>query len=326
MGIMSNKVTRRVAIGSIVGGLAATPFVLNAIRKTRKTTSADEYDFDREWEMYSGKTEVVIRDIDGNGIDDPTEFSAKGTSPAGTPRPFTCLLASFDGPLEPPSVASRPAMFHVREGSVKLRRNSSGNSSVLGSTVLNRVFHRTGYRGLSTGDWILPLHDEWAESETRSPGAAENGQLVPAAGAFRVAEMARRQLGANWNVPGELLKLPSTTEVTCRVAGLADVDGVVTVKVQMAASPKSTPTSKDSASEIEERLIALGHPRATAERIASELAEAVREVQVKGSTEVEGFVYVDMHGGNVVRMEATSILKLEDETKTSQLVYQATRS
>ena len=64
MGIMSNKVTRRVALGSIVGGLAGTALVLRAL-KGKYTVPAPENKYLTEWENCEQMLSVPVEDITG---------------------------------------------------------------------------------------------------------------------------------------------------------------------------------------------------------------------------------------------------------------------
>ena len=70
MGIMSKKVTRRVALGSVAGGLAGTALVIRALKGRydvklieRKMEHKDP-DYDKDWEKYTAMVSVPIKQLD----------------------------------------------------------------------------------------------------------------------------------------------------------------------------------------------------------------------------------------------------------------------
>ena len=62
MGIMSNKVSRRVALGSIAGGLAGTAAVLSVLRARYSDDAPGEGTYETDWEKYVRLLDVPIKE------------------------------------------------------------------------------------------------------------------------------------------------------------------------------------------------------------------------------------------------------------------------
>lgn len=62
MGVRSSKVTRRIAIGSIAGGIAATPFVLRALKGRYPTSAPSSQEYEKEWEEMVRMLSVPIQE------------------------------------------------------------------------------------------------------------------------------------------------------------------------------------------------------------------------------------------------------------------------
>jgi hypothetical protein len=316
MGFEDYKMTRRIALGTIAGGLAATSVVVHVLRRSRTKL---EGAFDKEWKDYFEDTQVTIRDITG-----PEAFSIAFAPPVGGSYRFTYLYASYEGARGDWATEDVPSSFGVRQGKFSILGTGEGAYDASGHTDVNRFLGKTVSRELPTGDWLLHLKNKerWLPLGIKQAGSSGKAALVPATLALPIPDGVEYRIGSSWTSPASFLDVGSDAEITSRIVGFANVAGIETVKVQVASAAGKGQAAQGSVQEMKDALIKLGHSEAEAARVAVELAKTMGQIASEGAMTVDGLAYVDLRSGITVRVDATSRLDYRGQVASSRLVYQ----
>ena len=122
MSIMSNKVTRRVALGTLVGGLAGAAIVIRALNRRPSMQMPKATDgvnkeqlarFVAEWERCLKMVDVPIRKIDG-----PSTFTLDFRPKVGMHFRAVCLTAEYGEYTYPAQYPQPPFWFTVGDGQI----------------------------------------------------------------------------------------------------------------------------------------------------------------------------------------------------------------
>jgi hypothetical protein len=114
MGIMSNKVTRRVALGSIAGGLAGTAAVLHVL-KGRYNASLPVGEYATGWENH-----VKMFDIPTTEIEGPATFTLNYRPQVGTKYRAQSLKVAYGRYTYPAVYPQPPLVYSITDGWVSV--------------------------------------------------------------------------------------------------------------------------------------------------------------------------------------------------------------
>lgn len=122
MGIMSNKVTRRVALGSITAGLGGAVAVLYALKGRYQTELPsgqhggkyrEDPNYASDWEKYVKMLDVPIKKIEG-----PTKCVLSYRPQVGSTFRVISLTASYEENIYPVKYPAPPFWYTVTDGKV----------------------------------------------------------------------------------------------------------------------------------------------------------------------------------------------------------------
>lgn len=108
----TKKVTRRSVIGTAVGGIAAAPFIIHALRG-RYQADVPLGEYGTEWAKQVKMTDVPIREADG-----PSPFTLDCTPQVGEAFRVVSLSASYDEHTYPAKYPQTPYWYTVTNGHV----------------------------------------------------------------------------------------------------------------------------------------------------------------------------------------------------------------
>ena len=310
------KVTRRAALATAVGGLAASPFVLHALRKPPLLGT-----YEKEWMECLDVTKVAIKEA--RGVD---TSSIAFVPPAGQTYRFAYLSASYDGQLEPLAPDRVPAMFSFMEGSFRIESDGEGRIVGSGNTSVNRLLGRAVSRDLPTKEWRLCMQENghWISLDVKDASPDSKSPPFPVALTLQLPGTVEYRVGASGKGPALLLfpGIATPTEATYRIVGFADVGGVESIKVRIELSPDIGQISEESRHEREEALVKLGRSRSEAAYLASGMTRESARLKSEATVSVQGLAYVDLRTGVTLRMEASTILNDVVQIASSRAVYQ----
>jgi hypothetical protein len=151
MGIMQNKVTRRIALGSIVGGLAGTALVLRSLKgRYNITVPHDNKEYVTDWGKYVKMVDVGIKEIEG-----PATFTLNYQPQIGTGFRVVGIRASYSD-AESAKYPQPPRCYTFAEGSAAVIPAVMNDSpALLISTDKQGAQGRTFGEKRTAGKYIL---------------------------------------------------------------------------------------------------------------------------------------------------------------------------
>ena len=149
MGIMRDKVTRRVALGTLAAGLGGTALVLRALRGKFRTELPQRAEhlyqkdpnYEKDWASYAEMVDVPVKPIDG-----PSSVTLDLKVPVGTEYRVVSIRSVYDSEFSPSEYPSPPLWYSISEGRIsvipsvvddKLAVMVSTVSSLQSSTLTN---------------------------------------------------------------------------------------------------------------------------------------------------------------------------------------------
>ncbi|MGO8751785.1 MAG: hypothetical protein ACLQNE_38070 [Thermoguttaceae bacterium] len=233
MGIMGKKVTRRVALGTAFGGLAAAPFVLRAMRR-RYHAILPANRFASEWEQYVKMLDVPIADCDG-----PSRFTLDFRPPVGARFNAMWLEGTYFGRTELAEYPQAPVGYDFSQGYVAVQEPFEGTVASLLLHLDRRVEVSCLRREEKPGAECVVVPGEGATLEFFQAGRASPKRLpveevcppchtLGCATTFDYPKGDPLGIGAKWTIPESSVYC---TDLPCEAVGFARVGGFTTVKI-----------------------------------------------------------------------------------------------
>jgi hypothetical protein len=233
MGIMQNKVSRRMALGAIAGGLVGAAVVVRAMKSRRPTLPDGGGKYVADWERNLKLVDVPIKDIDG-----PSTFVLDYRPQVGARFQATCLGASYENENYP-----KPPSFHsMAKGQLTVSSPAKGDRSaflIVGQD--DEVFNAMGNDKKSVGKClVVPTIVEGLFDGFSYFGVDDTSkELLPAKVNASCRTLADTVMfnyppgqtlakGTKWTVPESL---SHSVELPCEVVGFAMISGRKTVKI-----------------------------------------------------------------------------------------------
>lgn len=234
MGMMQNKVNRRIALGSIVGGLAGTVAILQTLKSWYPALPDDRRKYVADWERNLKLVDVPIKEMDG-----PSTFVLDYKPQVDMKFRAACLYASYEQEDYP-----KPPNFHsIADGQLTVRSPIVGDRSALlvASREDQTFFTTRESKKKPTGEcFVVPkivdgLFDGFSyyaidDTSKELLPADVNSSCCILANAVMFNYPPGRTLvkGAKWTVPENL---SHSVELPCEVVGFAEIAGRKTAKV-----------------------------------------------------------------------------------------------
>ena len=224
---MDKKITRRVVLGAVIGGLAAGPFLLRQLRHGRSELLGD---FELKWSHYVGNAIPAIVPVDVSGK--PSKVSI-GFNPHRLPRckfyttfgMYRDVYSDFDLLTED----AVPTNYKVLVGRVE---GDSTNRQVEVAIDENSFYSRTKILsgGLGSGKFVLQ------GSELRVAGD-DNGTHTGEPSSFAEVKDSiaypvhsdSLEIGSVYNSP---INVDYHRNIQCKLVGLYEIDGRVTARFE----------------------------------------------------------------------------------------------
>ncbi|MDR2441577.1 MAG: hypothetical protein LBE12_19620 [Planctomycetaceae bacterium] len=277
---MNKKITRRVVLGTVIGGLVAAPFVVSHFRHKEQITD----EFAEEWKrlVISADAPIVALSKDSIKISDvlpPTnkvDFISlagfyQGTAPQVMPKKITDIVALI------------PDHFMVKEGSFE-----STDTLVFGNTITNRQVFRGRKQDAQVGIWEIDKKKLIALNLPK-----EVGENIPA-GLFMELPQKTLQVGGTWKAGNPFFP---TIIIDHTIESVMAVDGVETIAIILHSDSQDMSSMKNDIDKqrMSERLQKRGLSKTEADESATQLAKELNVLLDKGvKATVDGLVYVDV--------------------------------
>jgi hypothetical protein len=111
MGIMNNKITRRVALGSVAGGLAAGALVIRALKGPFKLERLPPSKYEQDWDADLKTTQVPV-----TRADDRSSVAVQHGLQVGQVFAVVSLSASYDAQSGPAQYPQAPHFYTITSG------------------------------------------------------------------------------------------------------------------------------------------------------------------------------------------------------------------
>lgn len=331
MGIMSNKVTRRIALGSIAGGLGGAALVLRALKGRYEVAvpegsdpgnAAENYyrnvrpatfepkepgSYAEEWNQVYRATNVSIKTSDV--LSSPT---LRFTAQAGVDFRVISVSASYDQRRSHDAQYPQPpARYSVTKGQVlSIQPIDDSRLALLIRAEQMSTISQTSQRELPGGKCVIVPYDftrDYYELVGDTPRKVARSKVnIPCAllGAyltFRYPAGTALSLGAKWTNPKT--SDSSDGSLACEVEGFAEVAGkqTVTIRGEKQVSYKPAPA-------VLLRTGSQKHTQKELDEQAEQLLRKIKEEQPALATEgVHKVAYLDLATGLTLRQELTVV-------------------
>jgi hypothetical protein len=226
MGIMSNKVSRRVALGTIAGGLAGTAIIVHALKGKYKVNVSDEGKYATEWKKYVKRLDVPIRKTDG-----PATFSLDFKPQMDMQCHAIFIFAAYNGQgVNLMKYPQLPFCFSVAEADVATRAPVVDDTPALSINGNLVSLSPTVHDEIPRGTCVVVPRDGGADYFEVSRGtlhkiatAKVNVGCVAVGEVFAFDYPKRKSLsnGAKWSIPKAASPYPM--ELSCQCVGFAQI-------------------------------------------------------------------------------------------------------
>jgi len=233
---VDNKVTRRVAIGTIIGGVVAAPFVIYAWKVSR-TVKPPRGKFQKEWADMVKTLDVPIKEIDG-----PSTFTLDFRPQVGMKFRAISLDAIYEEDSYLAEYPQLPEFYIISNGQVKAISPIVGNKPALLVTAEKQTVRARNYFKEEPGGEcvVVPKKDnDGVDYYEAGHGAPKK---IPIEKVNRACMNLGSSLAFNYPIGKTLAKgmkwtIPRTAnnsqELPCEIVGFAEVAGRETAKMMV---------------------------------------------------------------------------------------------
>lgn len=321
MDILRNKVTRRVALGSIAGGLAGTALVLRALKGRYNTDVTNEGKPLMEWGKYVKLLDVPIKQIDG-----PAKFMLDYKLQVGMKYRIIHLVPSY---AECPTVAKypeQPSLFIATNGSVVVGPPIVDDRPALQIIADKRKSYLHGaFHEFPGGECIAVPNGaiEYFRSRHGLPKRLRIDEvgmackLLASSIILNYPKGKMLRVGTDWTIPESD---SCSIDLPCKIVGFADVAGIETAKVIGERSLNSDEYRKSIIRAVE-----LLEKQRVGDNIVKTMKSRVEQIaNEERAIEHHIACYVDLKTGLVVRSENRSIMstKTNPHLEASEMLSQ----
>jgi hypothetical protein len=230
---MDKKVTRRAAIGSIIGGMVAAPVAYYFLKG--RDTAKPQGKFEREWADIVKIFDLPIKEIDG-----PTSFTLDYKPQVGTKYRVISLLAGYGGNAHLAEYPQLPEIYFITTGQITGMSQTIENRQPI---LVNAEKHKTRRKDYFKEEpgaicMVVPRKDsngmdyfEVAQGAPKKiPFKKVNSACMDLASGLAIDYPKRKELvkGMKWKIPRTS---DSYYEYPCEIIGFAEVAGKETVKI-----------------------------------------------------------------------------------------------
>ena len=332
MGIMSNKFSRRVALGSMVGGLASAAVVTRVLKSRYKTEVPPLGKYELEWGKYVKMFDVPIKEIEG-----PATFTLDFRPVINKEFRVISLRTSYRPKAFPGNFPQPPLNFSVVKGVVTAVPPVVANSPGLlvktqDSFTTSRNFYKEHTERLGRACIIVFQNGdlEYFDANQHVPKKLSKAEVSRAC--IELIE------GVTYNYPvgkplakGAKWSMPDMTqhgvERSCEISGFANVGGKRTMVVSSLRDLDSQACQQSFIARGEQQLQELnakqGKDAAEAKAALTAMLQQIKKTTVTQTYQLTA--HVDLETGIVVRQESRSTVRcskgagLDDETCITQM-------
>ncbi|GHT10597.1 hypothetical protein FACS1894170_02940 [Planctomycetales bacterium] len=292
---MDTKWTRRAVLGTVIGGLAVTPFVMWSLKRRKEITGG----FIEEWRQAVSSFHVEIEPLTSERIDfsDPlvpvreSNFFSMFASYHDSDFPKTFPVSSSD------LVLAIPAHFIYRAGSFTFVPECNP-ISLSGNTVTDRFVFPGGEQNRKVGKWDIDLKMLQSGNVPQ-----EKKELIPLGSCVELSGGVALTPGNSWKGANPFFNMGDSL-LDFTVNALVSINGSRSVRADFctAVNDHSALLGDVDRQRMIGRFLQKGYSQVDAESIADTLAkELTVELSKKAKTTIEGSVYLDLKTGQVIR-------------------------